>query len=274
MKKCIIIITVSLLLICTGCSTFSRYLQNTEEEEIYNQTVNDFFTALDNGDSDAIYNMFSSDVQEKDSDLKEQIKRLIEVYSGPTDIIGNDGILAGEYLSEGSQRTSLVYNEFPVVSQEKYYWCYFELMYENVADESQVGITEVLFYTADEYCILEYDKNAKRPDTVGLSVFADKTLNCEIRSIEGHPYKYTSDNETLNLSDVVAFFESSHKYTDFVKAFGEPNATNIFYYYELPEENGSPRYLQLSVDADTDTIYSASIVDDLKYLETVWEIDE
>ena len=248
------------------------YIDDTKEQKAYNETLTSLFNALDNGNADTVYDLFSPVVREQDKELKGQIDKLLLVYKGPIDEIGWDGLLAGEASYEDGERCAEAYSGFPVRAGNTYFWFYLNLMYENTMDEKQIGITQLEFYTADEYCILCYDEDAKIKDYVGLKVYAEQVVTEEIRCIHGQPHKYLSSTDGLNIDDVKNFFENSNSFSIFKSNFGEPNAQNIFIYYELSNENSKTHYLKLYTDADE--IYRAEIVDDFKYIETVFNSEE
>lgn len=125
---------------------------------------------------------------------------------------------------------------------------------------------------ADYYCALCYEEDyAKWPDTLGLSVLTDYPIGCEVRAIDGYPYKYTQIERTLSEEELTDFFDTTDSYAQFRKQFGESNAANIYYFYELPPENGKPRYLKLGVAGQRDEVYAANIVDDFGYIRTLWK---
>ncbi len=244
------------------------------EDTAYCEAITSFFAALDQKDKKALLALFSPAVQEQDDDLGEQIDQLLSVYPGPTDEIGWDELLTSGGSRYDGERISDADAIFPVRSGDTYYWCYLKLMYENTVDESQIGITQVDFYTADEYCIFRYDPGAKLSDEAGLSVHAEQTLEEEVRCIAGMPHKYTPCEEPLDIAEIKKFFETSNRYSEFTAHFGQPNACHIFYYYELPVKNGQTRYLEIGTNDDNGTIYGADIVDDLRYIETVFDEEE
>ncbi len=281
MSLALFLVVVSLC--CTACSVLKGINQivhsldlsqsyESKETKLYNNAVDEFFAALDQRDADAIRAMFSKSVRDNDTDLDEQIKKLMEVYPGPTDINKRDGsLLAGRYSNHYGKHTSIISSSFPVVSNETYFWCHFEITYQCDEDESRIGVTQVLFFTAEERCIAEYDDDWKRPDTTGLTVYSERTLDCEVRCIEGHPYQYTLADSPLNAEEVKDFLNASDSYTDFVEHFGEPNAVEGYYIYELSEENGNPRYLKMIVLEESDEVYDANVVDDFDWLYTLWK---
>ncbi len=277
--RCIIIAIMCLYL--TGCSGVQQIMEAvnsgekhvSEEERLYNEAVDSFFAALDEKDGEAIKAMFSEAVQKEDEDLEEQIELLLETYPGTTDINKRNGAsVAGKYSNHYGEHTSEVDDTFPVVSGDKYYWCRFSLMYENDEDETEIGVTQVLFFTAESYCECRDIENWKFSSERGLTVYAEDSLDCEVRAIEGNPYKYKATDRKPDIEEVVGFLEEDNSYSAFVEHFGEPNAQDIYYFYGLPFEDGEPRYLVLSVDEKEDRIRSAGVADDLEWLEKIWEM--
>lgn len=263
---------------CTGCtffggplgSLFTELPDASREDRLYNEAAEQLFAALDQGDAGAVRALFSPHVQQTDPDLDQQLEALLAVYPGPTD--GNtweDAMRAGHYSNEHGVHTALTYATFPVVSDGVYYWCHLELCYENEADSDRVGITKLLFYTAEDYCLCRYDENWTLPETPGLTVFAEAELDCQVRAVQGYPYQYTPADTPLDPAEVKDFLNQSNSYDEFAARFGQPNAVHIYEIYELLPEDGCPRYLQLSIDRNE--IHSASVVDDLDWLYSLWK---
>ena len=253
------------------CSCGMFLVSDSEEQNAYNDTLKSLFNAIDNKDEDAIYNLFSPEVRKKDKNLKEQIKKLITVYSGPTDEIGYDGLLAGEAVYENGETYKDAETSFPIRSGDTYYWCYIKIVYKSTADESKIGITQLDFSTADEACIAYYDDEYVREEDIGLTIYAEQTIQDNIRCIDGKPHKYIETDKELNVDDVKEFLKSSKNFKDFQNKFGKPNFENIFCYYSLPKQNGKNQYLEIGFNDYDFTIYGVHIVDDFKYIETVFE---
>lgn len=269
MMKNLFCILLSVLCVFSLCSCGVICIDDSKEQTAYKNAIATLFDALDNKDEEAVYRLFSPAVREQDNDMKDQIRKLMSVYEGPTDEIGWDGLLASSASYEDGESSIEAYAMFPVRSGDVYFWCYLKVMCENTSAEKQVGVVQLDFYTADECCIFRYDENAKNEDSVGLEVYAEKTLEEEVRCISGWPHKYSSSTKALNMADVDNFFKTSNRFADFKARFGEPNAEHIFTYYELPQENSKPRYLELGMDGDT--ILVARIVDDFMYVKTVFD---
>ena len=268
MKKVVaFLVCILYLLTLSGCGLI--YMDDSKEKTAYNDAIKTLFNAIDKRDNEAIYNLFSPSVRQQDKDLDEQIDKLLSIYAGPTDEIGWDGILGGGTSYRDGKRSKNAFTSFPIRSGNTYYWCYLDLMYENTFDNQQIGIVQMAFYTADEYCILEYDDNLKIIDSVGLTVHADATVEKEIRCISGHPHMYSSSTDPLNIGDVRSFFKTSNSFSEFTKQFGQPNAENIYCYYELPIEGGKHRYLQIGMH--NDEIFSAAVVNEFEHIETIYD---
>ena len=236
------------------------------EENLYSEAITELFTALDGGDAGAVYNMFSPEAREKDEDLYADIGKLLEVYKGPCDEIGFDGLLSTQEHIQYGKKKSLARTVFPVRCGEVYYWCHLGLVYRNTIDDGDTGIAYAEFLTADEYFIL-INSGGKLEEAPGLTVRAEKTAECEIRAICGEPLEYTRTERTIDIEEVKLFLNKNTKTEDFRERFGEPNAEHIYLYYELPSEDGKLRYLRIG----SGRISYACITDDFAEVEAVWK---
>ncbi|MBQ9805492.1 MAG: DUF5104 domain-containing protein [Clostridia bacterium] len=268
-KKAISFVLLATLLFSTvSCGLV--YIPN-DEEKAFESVLPKLFEALDSGDNVAIYELFSPAVREQSDNLQEQIAALISVYSGPTDEFDLEDVpMHGrEHIGDPGNWASADAT-IPVRSGDNYYYFGIDLMFEHY-DEKQVGITQLEFYTADEMCAFR-ESNDQWIERKGLYLHAEKNLGCEIRTIDGYPNRYTPTTHTINVEEVKEFLKSSSSFSEFVERFGEANAKSSvvdYYYYELPKENGEPRYLNVS--EDDEVIRSITIVDDFKFIEMVWE---
>ena len=139
---------IFLLTVCLFLTSSCRSFFADEEREIYHKTVDALFAAAADKNAEAIYDLFSPSVQKECADLEEKIEEFISIYSGPVQKIG-DILLAGGASYDNGKSCKNAYGTFPVFSNGDYYWFYLDLMYENTFDESQTGITQLDFYTAD-----------------------------------------------------------------------------------------------------------------------------
>ena len=264
-----LLIFIITILICNlfGCGSYARL----QEQSIYTQNINDFFSALDKGDAAEIKSLFSQTVVQNDTDLDEQIEKLISIYPRATTSVMLNGLLGGEYKDEGGYFKSTAFTTFPVISNNEYYWVYIELIYEDDFNADNIGLNRVFFYTADEYSNYYHDENADEPTDIGLLVYAEQELQKEVRCINMFPYEFTPTEENLKLSEVEDFLKVSTDFAEFTSKFGQPNATNshLAYYYEIQEADGNTVYLEVGVD-NGKIIYS-NLVGEFEYIKCILE---
>ena len=272
----ILAVAVILPLLLTGCIP-SR---GAYEVKLCTETLEAFFTALENNDADAVKSLFSKAVIEKDTDLDAQIEKLIEIYpSAPTEIFADD-LNGGDYSTEYGASYSRLNDSVPVFCDGEYYWVIIYIVYEYQANWDNIGVESIAFFTADEYCAWFYDDESKTNDLSvdifddGLSVYAERTLENDVIPINRFPYEFIPIERTINVSDVKSFINDNKSMADFKARFGEPNAKDesyavAEYFYELPNSNGEARYLKLGV-IDGRISY-ASIVGNFDYVESIYD---
>lgn len=258
------------VLCLAGCAPGGgRVLDLSGERKALGEAVDGLFAALDARDGEAVKALFSPYVREKDTDMMEQVDRLLAVYPGLTGRYNWEDDGGFKQRSGGSYSNTAHCTIYATCGGEDY-WCWLGLMYQN-SDPDKVGVTSIRFFTADEFCGIWYD-DWDIPKEEGLAVYAERTLDCEVRAIEGRAYKYTPPEAPLDLAQVEDFLADGEKtYDQFVERFGEPCAVNIWYFYELPPEDGAPRYLRMSVDYNDKTVSSFCVVDDTQWLYRLFE---
>jgi len=268
---CAFMVLIFVLSVFTGCGSFMRL----SEEKLYKEKIEAFFSALEREDSTAIKSLFSQAVIDIDSDLDEQIEKLLSIYPNTKTDVKFNGLISGDYENQDGNFKSTAYATFPVVCEGKYYWVYFELIYEDDFSEKNIGLNSVFFYTADEYCAFWRDDNEKHSDEIGLLVFADLELEKEVKPIEGMPYEFTSMERRISVSDVEAFLKKSKSVSDFQKTFGMPNAKGDLwtYYYEIIETDGTTQYLEIGTP-NRDEITYANIVGEFEYIRSILKESE
>ena len=85
MRKKTAILALVLALCLGGCAPGGgRVLDVSGEHKALDDAVNGLFSALDARDGEAIQALFSPYVRERDTDMVDQVNRLLEVYPGPT----------------------------------------------------------------------------------------------------------------------------------------------------------------------------------------------
>jgi len=104
-------------------------------------------------------------------------------------------------------------------------------------------------------------------------------VDYEVRFVGGYPEKFTPVDRTLTAEQVTAFLETSSSYSAFLAEFGSPNVedtSGVSVTYELPPEDGEPRYLDLFFDDSTDQILKVYIQNDLDVVAVskLWDAEE
>ena len=175
----------------TGCFPFLQIFKS-KDERLLGQAMEQFFAALEERDAEALVAQFAPSVAAKDSDLSEQLGRLMEIYpTGATRML-TDVLPGTEREMEDGMVRSWSYDTVAVRCEGKLFWVYMELVWEDDYDAQNLGLRSVYVYTADEYCAFFHDEEAASPEEAGLLVFADLELEREVRAIEGLPYAYTA----------------------------------------------------------------------------------
>lgn len=264
------LVPLALALCLAGCAPGGgRVLDVSGERQAMAEAVDGLFAALDARDGEAITALFSPYVRERDTDMAEQVDRLLAVYPGPTQRYDREDDGGAKQRSGGSYYNTAACTVYATCGGEDY-WCWITLMYQN-SDTDKVGVQSIRFFTAQEICGVWYD-DWDIPAGEGLAVYAERTLDCEVRAIEARAYKYTPPEAPLDLGEVEAFLSAGERtYDQFVARFGEPCAENIWCFYELPPEDGAPRYLRMLVDYNDKTVFGFCLVDDTQWLCRLFE---
>lgn len=264
---------LALCLFLAGCAPGGgRVLDVSGERKALGEAVDGLFAALDARDGEGVKALFSPYILERDTGLAEQVEKLMSVYPGPTTRYSWEDDGGAKQRSGGSYYNTANCTVYAVCGGADY-WCWVGLMYQN-SDPDKVGVTSIRFFTADEFCGVHYD-DWDIPAEEGLAVYAERALDCPVRAIESRPYKYTPPEAPLDLGEVEEFLAGRERtYDEFVARFGEPCAVNIWYFYELPPEDSTPRYLRMIVDYNDRTVGGFCMVDDRQWLCRLFKKEE
>lgn len=272
MGKRALALALAFFLCLGGCAQGGRVIDVSGERKALGDAVDGLFAALDARDGEAIAALFSPKIRSEDTDLPDQIEKLLAVYPGPTTRYDWEDDGGYKERSGGSYTNTANCTVYATCGGEDY-WCWLGLMYQN-SDPEKVGVTSIRFFTAEEFCGVHYD-DWDIPAEEGLAVYAERTLDCPVRAIESRPYKYTPPAAPLDLDEAEEFLAGGERtYDEFVARFGEPCAVNIWYFYELPPEDGAPHYLRMIVDYNDRTVAGFSVVDDRQWLCRLFEKEE
>ena len=271
MKKSVaIVLCVALMISLCGCVGRLLLLSKeiAEEEKAFSDAVTALTTALDKGDEEAIYNLFSPAVRDDNDNLRGKVKELVEAYEGPIEKIGDIEHLNSHYSAEDDYLEESAETVFPVYANGKYYWIFLNIMYENSYKRME-GVTQLDFYSAADYYEAyygdeEYDYNK------GINIY-NTAEDINVVSVNNYPKKIL-ENREINLDEVRRFIKSSHNIKEFKERFGQPpiieEASEDACYYLLPDENGEKRFVEI-VYSGKDIDY-VNVLDRFKCLEEVW----
>lgn len=287
LRRCFCACGLSLLLCaaCSGCAlldTLARWVESgvsgepyvSREEQIYIETAENFLDAVAREDRAAVRALFSENVRETDEDFDAQLDLLFEADLDASAFWDRDDIqLQGSYRHDDGRHAAVVQDTFPIRDRGRYYWCTLELTYTDDFDPGEVGITALAFYSAEYYCALLYEAaDAEWPAGSGLDVRTAYPADGDIRAAGGSPYRFENDTPPLEEDAVRDFLGQTDSFSEFCAHFGAPNAAQVYYIYALQSDaHEAPLYLQLTVVEETDTIYTAAVVDDLGWLRLVWK---
>lgn len=287
LRRCFCACGLSLLLCaaCSGCAlldTLARWVESgvsgepyvSREEQIYIETAENFLDAVAREDRAAVRALFSENVRETDEDFDAQLDLLFEADLDASAFWDRDDIqLQGSYRHDDGLHAAVVQDTFPIRDRGRYYWCTLELTYTDDFDPGEVGITALAFYSAEYYCALLYEAaDAEWPAGSGLDVRTAYPADGDIRAAGGSPYRFENDTPPLEEDAVRDFLGQTDSFSAFCAHFGAPNAAQVYYIYALQSDaDEAPLYLQLTVVEETDTIYTAAVVDDLGWLRLVWK---
>lgn len=256
------------MLIFTGfvIDFYDQVINKQSDHVVFNEKLEEFFEASDRGDEQAIYNLFSKSAQS--AELKQQIEEFLKIYPSHPKIEYTDSVGSGHSNVYGCQDTLM--SRFVFSKDSKDYYCYMDYTQRNDSDTDEVGINSFIIESPEVYC----DESAEFPEDLGLHINLNDDYDYETARIEGYPHIFTPYNRTITVEQVTEYLKSNDSFDDFKNEFGEPNADDAGYYYELQSVGGEKRYLSMYADNVYDTITSATIVDDAgKYFSRIIKKD-
>ena len=280
-------------ILCAGCAegvdTLVRVVRSSVTGEKYVSprgqacldVANALLAALEEGDEDAIVGFFSPSVRSSAEDLKDRARELVESCSGSVGYLDTHSAerpQESERVDHGKRRVELS-AEFSFSLDDKNYWCFMAVVSEDDFDEAEEGVSTLIVWSEDAYAAMLYDEpGAAWPEGPGLHLRLDYPLTWETRLVDGDPLRLEGGGSVPDLAEAVAFLDEGERtVADFEERFGQPCCTSWtgdgIVYYELPEEEGEPRYLKVSAATPEKPAYSAYVVDERAAVEKVWDAD-
>lgn len=270
-KYLIIVFVIMIISFMTGCSNGRiNPDKSKQEQETYQNKVIEFFDVLKDNDSEKLKSLFSKNTIDNCEELEENINTLIDFYSSNE----NEFLFvspSSEGLKEEGKEKVCLESVFPIINNGIYYWVYFSFTYIDEFEASNIGITQVNFYTSDEYYIF-YHSNEKIEKSVGLNLYIENTLEDTIICINNYPQLYKATGNILDIEEVEEYLKNNKAINEFVSTFGDYNCKATLvdslesYYYDVTF-NGEKVYLELS--CDNGNIDSASLYNDREFLKTI-----
>lgn len=270
-KYLIIVFVIMIISFMTGCSTGRINPDKLkQEQETYQNKVIEFFDMLKDNDSEKLKALFSKNTIDNCEELDENINTLIDFYSSNE----NEFLFvspSSEGLKEEGKEKVCLNSVFPIINNGIYYWVYFRFTYIDEFDSSNIGITQVNFYTSDEYYTF-YHSNKELTKSIGLNLYIENKLEDTIVCINNYPQLYKNTGNILDIAVVEEYLKNNKNINGFISTFGDYNCKDTLvdslesYYYEVTF-NGEKVYLELS--CDNGNIESASLYNDREFLKTI-----
>ena len=287
----VMLITVCFALLAAGCMSVpdtTGFIDVTKKSQVFDETVDAFFKAVDERDKEAVWNMFAPYARkDADMDLEEEIDRLFAFYPGPTQSCERDGRMAAStYSRDHGTRSATCSGWFAVICNDTTYYCDLMIVYKNDEDENEVGIHDLSLVSEKAICSEGFKFSAEP----GLHIVEDAPGDYETARIGGYPNVFVPMDRRLTEQEILEFLKKDTSFKKFRETFGEPNAETsryIRYAYELEEVDGEKRYAILAVNnyeeggkaAETyekGTIKAVSVENDVNksWLYVLWEREE
>lgn len=238
--------------------------------------------ALEEGDADAIVGLFSPTVRSSSTGLERQARELVEGCSGGVSYVDTHSAERpheSERVDDGQRRVELS-AEFSFALGERNYWCFMTLVSEDDFEEAEEGVSTLVVWSEDAYAAMLYDEpDAEWPEGTGLHLRLSHPLAWETRLVDGDPLRYEGEGSVPDVAEAVAFLDEGERtVADFQERFGQPCCVSWtgdgIVYYELPEEDGEPRFLEVSAPTPERPVYSAHVVGERGVVEKVWGADD
>lgn len=263
----------------SGCSInkWAENRYNGTEKEMFAKVIDEFITALDEQNAEAIKVLFAPNVVENNPQIDDTIQQLFEFYPGNTEGNDWDENFGGSYSNHYGSHESQIESPFAIFSDGTAYYCKIALMYENDDDRGEIGVQYVDFVSEKVVC----SEGFKWPDVPGLTLIENVGGDYQTRRIGGYPVKFSPVERTISENELVAFVSNSTSYSKFFEKFGVANATYVlesYKVYEVVMDSGENRYAVLWLNYpdgyDEGQISRIEIMNNEETLFYLWRADE
>ncbi len=235
-----------------------QYVQLQEKME---NKVQEVLVAAEANDVDTLYNLFSDTSRQNDPDLKEALRSFLQTFPGDPDSIEylitmTDGVSMP--IVQTDVASDVVINgKFILTKDGTNYYCQLIFCLSSEKNPEYIGIHNLalqseLAASRDAYWY-PYPEDWMYTKTIFANLEKDEAI--DTRCIEGLPVIFEQNRHPITEKELYDFLAESTSQSDFIAAFGEPNAVidKETYYYEL-ESSGSKRYIKMIVEEGSDQI--------------------
>ena len=270
MKRRLLALMLLSCMLLTGCYSrmASMISHSKRSEDACSQLLTRFTTALEARDAAALKALFSPKVQTS-CDLDTPIRELLALTEGRTLRAEWDGLnSSGETSSreENSERASF---RIDLYIDGTPYFVHLEQIYRHQEEPDVIGATRIALYS--DY--LYISESFTSPAGDGLFVHAYTGADYQTRRINNYPHIWTEIERTIPEAELCAVLRANPTLAAVQQAFGEPNAHDVGYVYQLADENGEARYANLYFNNDG-TLQSVSLVSGTDWLRKLYPPEE
>lgn len=243
-------------------------------EKIYDETVFNVVSALDNGDKTALKEMFVDKTRNL-PDFDEKIDYLFSLYNVKHSKIGDYTLSRGSGSIRYGVKICSEQSIFPIMLNDEYYYIYINVSCIDESNPENEGITSFGFYSAqDHYLNIEKEIDIPRPE-FDVIISTDHADEFEYIVVGERPYKIISDTAPLSKIDVLDFLSETNSSKLFVDRFGAPIAEDdLGKYYYIDDGSQETHYLYIADWVEKEEIRFAKIESDLKWIEKIYDKDE
>ena len=270
MKRRLLALMLLSCLLLTGCHSRMAFMisHSKRSEDACSQLLTRFTTALETRDAAALKALFSPKVQAS-CDLDTPIRELLALTEGRTLRAEWDGL-----NSSGATRSRTEHSEHASFRIDLYidgtpYFVHLEQIYRHQEEPDAVGATRIALYS--DY--LYISESFTSPAGDGLFVHAYTGTDYQTRRINNYPHIWTEIPRTIPVAELSAIIQANPTLAAVQQAFGEPNAHDIFYFYQLADENGETRYAKLYVN-DDGTLRKVELISGTDWLRKLYPPEE
>lgn len=276
-KFAVSILVLALCLLLSGCPT-----DLDQQGYSLQRTVDTFCQAADSRDTETIVNLFSPNVRAEvgDDALIAAVQELFAFYPGPTDECALTRTPGGSGHIGSGKNSFTTSAWIPVVCEGINYYCSITLTTQDQNEPDNLGVQRIVFVSEQVRCS-EWNDEMELPKGNGLFVVTKVPEDFQTIRVGDLPYIYTPVNRVITQEDIWSFCQEDNSWNSFHTRFGEPNAVEYLigrvssYIYELPPEDGEPRYASVGIDSDG-LIYGVYLYDGTHYSDigTIWKPEE